>query len=80
VSEVLGRIGDPHTAALASAFAEAFEAFQSHAWDDCVMMLEALLRSYPHDGPSRYFLSRARRFRAAPKEASVAVIPRVGKT
>jgi hypothetical protein len=59
VSEVLGRIGDPRTVALASAFAEAFGAFQSHAWDDCVTMLEALLRSYPNDGPARYFLSRA---------------------
>jgi adenylate cyclase len=79
VSEVLGGVGDPCTAALAGAFAEAFEAFQSRAWDDCVMMLEALLRSYPHDGPSRYFLSRALRFRAAPKEAPAALIPRVGK-
>jgi adenylate cyclase len=79
VSEVFGGVGDPRTTALASAFAEAFEAFQSGAWDDCVMMLEALLRSYPHDGPSRYFLSRALRFRAAPNEAPVALIPRVGK-
>jgi adenylate cyclase len=79
VSEVLGGIGDPRAAALASAFAEAFEAFQSRAWDDCVMMLEALLRCYPHDGPSRYFLSRALRFRAAPKEAPAALIARMDK-
>jgi adenylate cyclase len=79
VSEVLGGIGDPRTAALAGAFGEAFEAFQARAWDDCVMMLEALLRSYPYDGPSRYFLSRALRFRAAPKEAPAALIPRVDK-
>ena len=67
------------TAALASAFTEAFEAFQTRAWDDCVSMLEAILRSYPDDGPSRYFLSRALRFREAPKEAPAALIPRVGK-
>jgi adenylate cyclase len=79
VSEVLGALGDPRRAALASAFAEAFDAFQSHAWDESVRMLEILLRSYPHDGPSHYFLSQALRFRAAPKEAPAALIPRVGK-
>jgi adenylate cyclase len=79
VSEVLGAIGDPRKAALASAFAEAFEAFQSHAWDESVRMLEALLRSYPDDGPTRYFLSRALRFRAAPKEAPAVLVARVGK-
>jgi adenylate cyclase len=79
VSEVLGRVGDPRSAALAGAFSEAFEAFQCHAWDDCVLILEALLRSYPHDGPSRYFLSRALRFRAEPKEAAAALIARVDK-
>jgi adenylate cyclase len=79
VSEVLGGVGNPCTAALASAFAEAFEAFQTRAWDDCVKMLEAILRSCPDDGPSRYFLSRALRFREAPKEAPAALIPRVGK-
>jgi adenylate cyclase len=79
ISEVLGGVGDPRTAALASAFTEAFEAFQTRTWDDCVRMLEAILRSYPDDGPSRYFLSRALRFREAPKEAPAALIPRVGK-
>jgi len=79
VAEVLCGIGDQRAAALASAFAEAFEVYQSHAWDDCVTMLEALLRSHPHDGPSHYFLSQALRFRAAPKEAPAALIPRVGK-
>jgi len=42
-------------------------------------MLEAVLRSHPDDGPSRYFLSRALRFREAPKEDLAALIPRVGK-
>jgi adenylate cyclase len=79
VSEVLGAIGDARKTALASAFADAFEAFQSHAWDKCVMVLEALLRAYPHDGPSRYFLSRALRFRAAPKEAPAVLIACVDK-
>ena len=79
VSEVLGALGDPSRAALASAFAEAFDAFQSHAWDESVRMLEALLRSYPDDGPSRYLLSRALRFRAAPKEAPAVLVARVGK-
>ena len=41
VSEVLGGVGDPCTAALAGAFAEAFEAFQSRAWDECVRILES---------------------------------------
>jgi adenylate cyclase len=79
VSEVLGGIGDPGAASLACAFAEAFEAFQSSAWGDAVMMFEALLRSYPNDGPSRYFLARALRFRAAPAEAPSGLITRVGK-
>lgn len=79
VSEVLGALEDPRRAALASAFAEAFDAFQSHAWDESVRMLEALLRSYPDDGPSRYLLSRALRFRAAPKEAPAVLVARVGK-
>lgn len=79
ISEVLGGIGDPRTAALASGFTEAFEAFQSHAWDESIRMLEALLRSYPDDGPSRYFLWRALRFRAAPKDAPAVLVARVGK-
>ena len=79
VSEVMGALRDPSRAALASAFAEAFDAFQSHAWDESVRTLEALLRSYPDDGPSRYLLSRALRFRAAPKEAPAVLVARVGK-
>jgi adenylate cyclase len=79
VSEVLGAVGDPCTAALTSAFAEAFEAFQTRAWDDCVRMLEAILRSHPDDGPSRYFLSRALRFREAPREAPAVLVARLGK-
>ena len=80
VSEVLGRIGDPRSAALARNFAEAFESFRSQCWDEAAMMLEALLHAYPRDGPSRYFLARALQLRAAPEQASAALIPRVGKT
>jgi adenylate cyclase len=80
VSEVLGRIGDPRSAALAGTFAEAFESFRSQRWDEAAMMFEALLHTYPRDGPSRYFLARALRFRAAPEQASATLIPRVGKT
>lgn len=64
VSEVLGRVGDPKAAALAGAFANAFEAFRSRRWDEAITLLEALLRAYPQDGPSRYFLERAKAERA----------------
>jgi adenylate cyclase len=77
VSEVLGRAGDPRAAALASNFAEAFEAFQSQCWDDAAMQLEAHLRAHPRDGPSLYFLSRALRLRAAPEEAATALVSRM---
>ena len=80
VSEVLGRIGDPRSAALARNFAEAFESFRSQCWDEAAMMFEALLHAYPRDGPSRYFLAWALRFRAAPEQAPAALISRVGKT
>jgi adenylate cyclase len=45
VSEVLGRIGDPCSAALARTFAEAFESFRSQCWDEAAMMFEALLHA-----------------------------------
>jgi adenylate cyclase len=80
VSEVLGRVGDRRAAKLAGNFAEAFEIFGLQRWSEATVMFEALLRAYPHDGPSRYFLARALRFRAAPEQASAGLIPRVHKT
>jgi len=80
VSEVQGRVGDPQAAALADNFAEAFGAYSVQRWADAAVIFEALLRVYPDDGPSRYFLARALRFQAAPEQASAGLIPRVHKT
>lgn len=80
VAEVLGLAGDTHAAALAADFAAAFEAFQSRRWGEAVMILTALLRAYPEDGPSRYFLARALRLHAAPGEASATLVAYVGKS
>jgi len=79
VAEVLGRSGDSVLAALAGNFAMAFKSFQSRCWNDAVALLEAVLREYPHDGPSHYFLSRALRLRAVPEEWSPKLIARVDK-
>jgi hypothetical protein len=43
------------------------------------MVLEALLRANPDDGPSFYFRSRALRLGAAPEEASAGLVPRMDK-
>lgn len=80
VAEILGRAGDLRAAALASYFAEAFGAFQSRCWDQAAALLEELLRAYPNDGPSCYFLSRALRLRGAPQEAVAALVPRMDTT
>jgi adenylate cyclase len=79
VAEVLGRAGDPRLVALAGDFAEAFELFQSRCWRQAAMVLEAVLRNNPDDGPSRYFRSRALRLGAAPEEASAGLVPRMDK-
>jgi adenylate cyclase len=79
VAEVLGRTGDAHAAMLADNFAEAFALFQSRCWDQAAMVLEALLRANPDDGPSLYFRSRALRLSAAPGEPSDALVPRMDK-
>jgi len=79
VAEVLGRSGDSVLAALAGNFAMAFKSFQSRCWNDAVALLEAVLREYPHDGPSHYFLSRAVRLRTVPEECSMELIARVDK-
>ena len=78
VAEVLGRTGDP-VAALAARFAMAFESFQSRSWNETVMLLDAVLRDHPNDGPSRYFRSRALRLRTAPEDASAELVARVEK-
>jgi adenylate cyclase len=79
VAEVLGRTGDPLAAALASNFEMAFKSFQSRRWNDTVVLLEAILREHPNDGPSHYFLSRVLRLRTAPEEASAELVARVEK-
>jgi adenylate cyclase len=79
VAEVLGRTGDARAAMLAGNFAEAFELFQSRRWSRAVIVLEALLRANPDDGPSLYLRSRALRLSAAPEEASAGLVPRMDK-
>jgi adenylate cyclase len=79
VAEVLGRTGDPVVAALATGFAMAFESFQSRCWHETVMLLEAVLRDHPNDGPSCYFRSRALQLRTAPEKVSAELVPRVEK-
>jgi adenylate cyclase len=79
VAEVLGRTGDPVVAALATSFAMAFESFQSCCWNETVMLLQAVLRDHPNDGPSRYFLSRALRLRPAPEDAYAELVACVEK-
>jgi adenylate cyclase len=79
VAEVLARAGDPRAAMLAGSFAEGLELFQSRCWDQALMVLEALLRANPDDGPSRYFRSRALRLGAAPEGASAGLIPRMDR-
>jgi adenylate cyclase len=47
---------------LCTRFAEAFNAFQSQQWASAATLFEAILKDYPGDGPSRFYLSRCREY------------------
>jgi adenylate cyclase len=79
VAEVLGPGGEPRAAALATSFAKGFAAFQSRHWDEAAIAFEALLRHYPEDGPSAYFLSQALQRRAAPGDAADRLVSHIDR-
>ena len=42
--------------ALHSAFAEALDAYRRHSWPEALELFKGILRTYPDDGPSRFYL------------------------
>jgi adenylate cyclase len=64
ITELLGRPGDPHDAALLAGFAGALGSFQAERWAEAVAGFEAVLASHPDDGPTRFYLERCRRYQS----------------
>lgn len=51
---------------LCERFAEALDFFEQHQWAEAADHFEAILRDYPEDGPSRFYLTRCRYYQAEP--------------
>lgn len=68
ISEVLCRMSDASDAQrrLCDAFAEALEAYRSRQWELASARWSAILQEFPDDGPSRFYVQRARRHAAEP--------------
>lgn len=43
---------------LSGRFAKGLQAFREQCWTEAIERFESILKDYPNDGPSRYFLSR----------------------
>ncbi len=56
------------------AFGRAVALFEQGRWDDAAREFEALLRDCPADGPSRFYLERARALRARPPDNWTGVV------
>jgi adenylate cyclase len=60
---------------LCERFSEALELFRAQRWVDAANLLEAIIETFPHDGPSRLYLDRCRRYAAeGPGDADPTVI------
>lgn len=58
------------TRLLCARFAHAMEAMRKRDWLESSEVLEAILRDYPEDGPSRFHLARCQRFAEMPPNES----------
>jgi adenylate cyclase len=77
IVEVLGRDKDTSAHKLASCFAQGFSAFRSSRWEEAALLFEAVLKNYPGDGPSQYFLQRALKAREIPNGAADLLVSRI---
>jgi adenylate cyclase len=59
---------------LCERFAEALETFQAARWTSAGALFEAILRDYPDDGPTRFYLGRCRRYQTEPPPDGLSVI------
>jgi len=60
----------PQQLALCDAFADAMAAYRAADWPLAIERLEALAVDFPGDGPTAFFLARARRFESQPPDAT----------
>jgi adenylate cyclase len=77
VVEVIARRADAPTgaASLCARFAAALTAYQEHCWEEAAAGFEALVRDYPLDGPSAFYLGRSRSLLEMPAgEADPAIV------
>jgi adenylate cyclase len=64
LSELLGFADEPHDARLLANFAQALARFEEQRWQDAARQFAAILADHPTDGPARFYLERARRYRS----------------
>lgn len=71
VHELLGRAATApdEQRRLCAEFAAALEAYRARRWEEAVARWSAILRDFPGDGPSRFYLERARGHAAEPPPA-----------
>ncbi len=62
LAELRGLAGEPDDAGLLRDFAEALAWFEEGHWADAARCFEAVLGDHPADGPTRFYLERARRY------------------
>lgn len=62
---------------LCERFEEAISHYRAADWVNAAEALDAVLAEYPDDGPSAFFLSRARRFAESPDPAADGVLVRM---
>jgi adenylate cyclase len=77
VMEILARAeaASPDQIQLRERFAAALEVFSAQRWADAAGSFEAIIETFPDDGPSRFYLSRCRRYAAeGPGEGDPTVI------
>lgn len=60
---------DANQVRLCARFAEALDAFQRQQWTQAGDLFETILRDYPEDGPSRFYLARCRDHQVQPPQS-----------
>lgn len=82
LAEIVGRAGevDPGKQRLLQRFDDALAVFRRQRWTEAALLFKAILDDDPHDGPSRFYLSRCRLYEmTAPAQEDAAVISMLTK-
>jgi adenylate cyclase len=79
ISELFARTGDASADQrwLCIAFAEALAAYRARQWDEAAARWAAILQKIPDDGPSSFYLQRARRHAVDPPPADWDAVERM---